>query len=83
MTDIAIVCQSDDNCLKSHVQYLKLQSPRTVPRLKSKSYLVIVGGAPRMKTDPVCDAILKYDADAGSWDHVTTMPEPRHHHAGI
>ena len=58
------------------------QSPRTVPRLQSDTCLVIVGGAPRLKTDRVSDAIFKYDAGANNWEHVTTMPEPRHHHAG-
>ena len=36
-----------------------------------------------MKTDKVCDAVMKYDAVNNKWDHVTTMPEPRHHHAGM
>lgn len=58
-----------------------LQSPRTVPRLKPETCLVAIGGAPRLKTDSVCDDIIKYNTESKSWEPVTQLPEPRHHHA--
>ncbi|KAL3865788.1 hypothetical protein ACJMK2_043143 [Sinanodonta woodiana] len=57
-----------------------LQSSRTVPRARAVPSLIIIGGAPRIKTDPVRDEILKYNFTDCRWELLTRLPEPRHHH---
>ncbi|XP_046357185.2 kelch-like protein 20 [Haliotis rufescens] len=59
-----------------------LQTSRTVPRVSAhRDCLVVVGGAPRLKSEPVCDEISVLDDVTGSWEFVARLPEPRHHHA--
>ncbi|WAR00671.1 KLH31-like protein [Mya arenaria] len=58
-----------------------LQSQRTVPRMPSAMSLLMTGGAPRLETDKVRDHVIRYDPVTGQWNHVTNIPEPRHHHA--
>ena len=60
-----------------------LQSKRTCPRtLTKKEVLLAIGGAPRLKSDPVSRDVLYLDTDVGEWALLTEMNEPRHHHAG-
>ncbi|OWF46970.1 kelch-like protein 9 [Mizuhopecten yessoensis] len=59
-----------------------LQSPRTTPRRTIKNLsLLTVGGAPRLKTEPVSGEVRRYNVEGKAWDSLTDLPEPRHHHA--
>ncbi len=35
-----------------------------------------------MKNEPVCNDVICYDPETQSWEKITKMKEPRHHHAG-
>ncbi len=59
------------------------QTCRTVPRSSTKKDCVIaVGGAPRLKSDPVSCDVAYFDPQNNTWGTFAHMREPRHHHAG-
>ncbi|XP_064621071.1 kelch-like protein 31 [Lineus longissimus] len=59
-----------------------LQSTRTNPRgCIKQDCLLVIGGAPRLKSDLVNTSISYLDTDKGQWYLLTNMPGPRHHHA--
>ncbi|XP_013416498.1 kelch-like protein diablo [Lingula anatina] len=59
-----------------------LQSSRTKPRSNFILESVLaVGGAPRLKTDPVSSQVLFYNSQTDEWRTLTNLKEPRHHHA--
>jgi len=59
-----------------------LQTPRTCPRAHQiRDCVLAIGGAPRLKNDPVSKDILAYDPMEGQWNPITQLKEPRHHHA--
>ncbi|ESO87598.1 hypothetical protein LOTGIDRAFT_194339 [Lottia gigantea] len=61
-----------------------LQTSRTEPRIAySDDCLVVVGGAPRLKTDRIsCDIlVLDINNPDSRWELTACLPEPRHHHA--
>ena len=59
------------------------QTERTCPRVQRKRECILaIGGAPRLKSDPVNRDISCFDPDTDQWEHLTRLKEPRHHHAG-
>ncbi|KAK3085378.1 hypothetical protein FSP39_002454 [Pinctada imbricata] len=59
-----------------------LQSTRTTPRNKIRiQRMFSIGGAPRLKYEVVNDGVRMLDDDEGSWETLSHLPEPRHHHA--
>jgi hypothetical protein len=80
--------QADDNINRGYPSMYNstfkniFQSSRTVPRNQNASdTLVVIGGAPRYKCDSASDDVMTYNLTSETWESVTTLPEPRHHHA--
>lgn len=59
-----------------------LQSQRTVPRHRAKyKGIVTVGGAPRLKSDPLNPDVMFYFPESDEWRFLCKIKHLRHHHA--
>lgn len=61
-----------------------LQSPRTLPRKPLHlPCLLISGGAPRLLRETVSNHVSRYNTVSDTWESVSSIPDERHHHAGM
>ncbi|XP_074651691.1 kelch-like protein 31 [Tubulanus polymorphus] len=59
-----------------------LQSSRTVPRSTVQfQCIVTIGGAPRLKNQLISREVNYLDPTDSKWHRLTSLNEPRHHHA--